>query len=86
MTPPVPSSQPCHFSSDPPRPPESTAVATPDEPGSLPNPVYSLQQLLPSDTSKKGARNSIVDNYRITRPQGKFFPNPLPSVSGYIVP
>lgn len=86
MTPLVLSSLPSPFSSDPHKPPKSTAVATPDEPGSPPNPVFPLQQLLLSDTSKKGARNPIVDNYRITHPQGKFFPNPLPSVSGYIVP
>lgn len=86
MVPLVSSSLPLHFSSDPHRPPKSTAVATPDERGSPPNSVFSLQQLLLSDTSKKGARNPIVDNYRITRPQGKFFPNPSPSVSGYVVP
>lgn len=86
MTPLVSSSLPRHFSSDPHRPPKSTAVATPDEPSRPPNPVFSLEQLLRSDTSKKGARNPIVDNYRITHPQGKFFPNPSPSVSGYTVP
>lgn len=67
-------------------PSKSTAATIPDQPSSPPNPVFPLQQLPLSDTSKKGVRKRVVADYRITCPQGKFLPNPWPSVSGCAVP